>query len=165
MRRADIDTPYPRQYVAPGSQGNLTFFEASHLRERRPRRMRPQMSGHESDEERRSREDLELRARLDRLSGALKEQSRDARERRAEANADFQGAETGRALSLGFRVLSEFVAAVVVGFLIGWQLDVWLSTTPLFLILFLGLGTAAGFYNVYRIAARPTGPAKPKDKA
>lgn len=127
--------------------------------------MRPQMSGHESDEDRRSREDLELRARLDRLSGALKEQNLDARERKAGANTDIPGAETGRALSLGFRVLSEFVAGVVVGFLIGWQLDEWLSTTPLFLILFLGLGTAAGFYNVYRIAARPTGPAKSKDKA
>lgn len=122
------------------------------------------MSGDESDEARRSREDLELRARLDRLSGALKEQDLEARERKAGANTDFSGAETGRALSLGFRVLSEFVAGVVVGFLIGWQLDEWFSTTPLFLILFLGLGTAAGFYNVYRIAARPTGPAKPKDE-
>lgn len=127
--------------------------------------MRPLMSGDESDEARRSREDLELRARLDRLSGALKEQNLEARERKAgAANTDFSGAETGRALSLGIRVLSEFVAGVVVGFLIGWQLDAWFSTTPLFLILFLGLGTAAGFYNVYRIAARPTGPAKPKDE-
>ena len=57
--------------------------------------MRPQMSGHESDEDRRSREDLELRARLDRLSGALKEQNLDARERKAGANTDIRGLKPG----------------------------------------------------------------------
>jgi len=60
-------------------------------------------------------------------------------------------------MSLGFRVLSEFVAAVVVGAFIGWQLDTWLRTSPAFLLIFLLFGTAAGFWNVYRIAVKPPG--------
>ena len=114
------------------------------------------MSKHASDGDGPSDEDRELRARLDKLSGALAEQRLDASERQKQETAADVGGETGRALSLGFRVLSEFVAGVVVGFLIGWQLDTWFSTSPLFLIVFLALGTAAGFWNVYRIAAQPT---------
>jgi ATP synthase protein I len=114
------------------------------------------MSKHASDGDGPSNEDKELRARLDKLSGALAEQRLDASERQKQETATVAGGETGRALSLGFRVLSEFVAGVVVGGLIGWQLDAWFSTSPLFLIVFLALGTAAGFWNVYRIAAQPT---------
>ena len=60
-------------------------------------------------------------------------------------------------MSLGFRVLAEFVAATVVGALIGWQLDAWIGTSPFLLILFLGFGVAAGFWNVYRLAVAPQG--------
>ena len=62
----------------------------------------------------------------------------------------------GSAMSTGFRVMSEFVAAVAVGGLIGWQCDRWFGTSPILLILFLMLGTAAGFWTVYRIATKPT---------
>lgn len=62
----------------------------------------------------------------------------------------------GGAMSTGFRVMSEFVAAVAVGGLIGWQFDRWFGTSPILLILFLMLGTAAGFWTVYRIATKPT---------
>ena len=58
----------------------------------------------------------------------------------------------GQAVSLGFRVMSEFVAAVAVGGFIGWALDRWLGTSPGGLILFIALGTAAGFWSVYRVA-------------
>ena len=63
----------------------------------------------------------------------------------------------GSAMSMGFRVMSEFVAAVVVSALIGWQADRWLGTSPGLMILFVALGTAAGFWSVYRTATRPTG--------
>jgi ATP synthase protein I len=45
-----------------------------------------------------------------------------------------------------------FVLAVVFGFLIGWVLDRWLGTSPLFIILFFFLGLAAGIVNVIRTA-------------
>ena len=62
----------------------------------------------------------------------------------------------GKAMSLGFRVLAEFGAGVVVGGFIGWQADIWLGTTPFGLLVFLALGTAAGFWNVYKLAATTT---------
>jgi ATP synthase protein I len=45
-----------------------------------------------------------------------------------------------------------FVLAVVFGFLIGYALDRWLGTSPLFVILFFFLGLAAGIVNVIRTA-------------
>jgi len=45
-----------------------------------------------------------------------------------------------------------FVLAVVFGFLIGYGLDRWLGTSPLFLIVFFFLGLAAGIVNVVRTA-------------
>ena len=53
--------------------------------------------------------------------------------------------------------MSEFVASVVVGAVIGWAIDHWLGSSPVALILFIGLGTAAGFWSVYRIAVGPSG--------
>jgi ATP synthase protein I len=103
-------------------------------------------------------DDKDLRARLDSLSNALDAQQKASQDQKADnGQTEEAGRSIGRAMNLGFRVLTEFVAAVVVGGLIGWKLDDWFHTTPLFLIVFLGAGTAAGFWNVYRIAAKPTG--------
>ena len=63
----------------------------------------------------------------------------------------------GQAISLGVRVMSEFVAAIVVGAFIGWLIDRGLNSSPAALILFIGLGTAAGFWNVYRVATKTGG--------
>jgi ATP synthase protein I len=97
--------------------------------------------------------DAAMRARLDRLSASLDAHGAQTEEKDEKRLVDKT---LGGAMSLGLRVMSEFVAGIVVGALIGWQLDVWLKTSPIFLILFLTLGTAAGFWNVYRIAAKPT---------
>lgn len=97
--------------------------------------------------------DAELRARLERLQAALRRQDEERREQ-AEAGAGLPiGGSFGRAVSVGFTVLSEFVAAIIVGALIGWQADAWLGTKPWLLVLFLGLGVAAGFWNVFRLSA------------
>jgi ATP synthase protein I len=102
--------------------------------------------------------DDDLRARLDSLSTALDAQQKAAQDQKADSGqTEEAGRSIGRAMNLGFRVLTEFVAATVVGGLIGWKLDDWFHTSPLFLILFLAVGTAAGFWNIYRIAAKPTG--------
>ncbi|QXX73373.1 ATP synthase protein I [Methylovirgula sp. HY1] len=104
-----------------------------------------------------TREDAALKARLASLSSALDARQRDTTASESNA-ADLAGQSLGKAINLGLRVLTEFVAAIVVGAVIGWQLDTWFHTKPFLLILFLGLGTAAGFVNVYRLAASPTGP-------
>jgi ATP synthase protein I len=63
----------------------------------------------------------------------------------------------GGAISLAFRVMSEFVSAVMVGTAIGWGIDRLAGTSPVFLIIFLLMGAAAGFWNVYRIGTGTTG--------
>jgi ATP synthase protein I len=45
-----------------------------------------------------------------------------------------------------------FVLAVGIGFLIGYWLDRWLGTSPLFMLLFFFIGVAAGIVNVVRTA-------------
>ncbi len=105
----------------------------------------------------RGADDEALKARLEKLSGALETQRQQAEAQKAEEEKSVgPTGETGKALSLGFRVLSEFVAGVLAGGFLGWLLDKWFSTSPLFLLVFGALGTAAGFMNVYRIASRPT---------
>jgi len=59
----------------------------------------------------------------------------------------------GSALSLGLRVGMELVAAMLVGVAIGWGLDRWLGTRPVFLGVFVLIGGAAGVLNVWRIVA------------
>ena len=106
-------------------------------------------------------DDADLQARLEKLSHRLDTQ-RDAlsdQDRRNAQNADLS---LTAATNLGFQALIEFVTAVVVSPLIGWQIDSWLSTKPIFFIIFLFLGMAAGLLNVYRMAVRPTGRRPPK---
>lgn len=95
-----------------------------------------------------------MKARLESLSAALDRQRKDHPDPAAVDGAEVQ---TSRAMSLGFRVLSEFVAGIVVGALLGWQFDKWLGTSPALLLIMSMLGAGAGFWNVYRIAAAPTG--------
>ncbi len=48
------------------------------------------------------------------------------------------------------RVGIELVSALLVGVGIGWLLDHWLHTTPMFIAVFVLLGGAAGVLNVWR---------------
>ena len=43
-----------------------------------------------------------------------------------------------------------FVLAVGIGFLVGYWLDRWLGTSPLFMLVFVFIGVAAGIVNVVR---------------
>jgi ATP synthase protein I len=53
----------------------------------------------------------------------------------------------------GFRLASEFVAAIIVGALLGWGIDSLFGTTPWGMIILLLLGFAAGVLNVVRASA------------
>ena len=108
----------------------------------------------------RERENEALRARLDKLSSALDAQQRIGRKSSGASGLGQDGAgpspaSIGNAMGLAFRVLSEFVAAVIVGAFIGWWIDRVAGTTPAFLVTFLLMGAAAGFWNVYRIGMKP----------
>lgn len=54
------------------------------------------------------------------------------------------------ALGIAYRLAMEIVIAVIVGGAIGWGLDTWLNTGPIFLVIFLFIGMAAGFMTAYR---------------
>jgi ATP synthase protein I len=100
--------------------------------------------------------DAELKARLDRLSSAINaETSHVAVERKAAETTPDKG--LGKALATGLRVSTELVAGVLVGGFIGWWIDRWLGTKPFAFLIMLMIGMVAGFWNVYKIATRPTG--------
>lgn len=74
----------------------------------------------------------------------------DAKARSPEIDDD--AGRRGSAMGVAFRIATELVAGVVVGGFIGWQLDTWLGTKPVLLVIFFVLGAAAGILNVMRTA-------------
>lgn len=62
------------------------------------------------------------------------------------------------ALGIAFRIGVDLVVGAIVGAIIGYAIDGWLETKPLFLIVFLILGFAAGIRNVLREAIKLQGP-------
>ena len=54
-------------------------------------------------------------------------------------------------LNIYYRVGTELLAGLIIGAGIGWTIDQWLNTTPLFLILMFILGGIAGIYNLWRV--------------
>jgi ATP synthase protein I len=98
-----------------------------------------------------------LRARLDKLSGALDKRRNEAATRPGASEGGESSGKFGSAMGLGMRAASEFAAAVVIGSLIGWRLDVWLRTKPAFMIAFFMLGAGAGVWNVIRVTSPQPG--------
>ncbi len=68
------------------------------------------------------------------------------------------GLQDASAIGVALRVGIELLSALVVGLAIGWALDRWLHTVPLFLVLFVVLGGAAGVANVWRAVGPMRGP-------
>jgi ATP synthase protein I len=60
------------------------------------------------------------------------------------------------AVARGFRLASEFVAAIIVGAGLGYGADLLFGTSPWGLIILLLLGFAAGVLNVIRATAEMT---------
>lgn len=95
--------------------------------------------------------DGDLRKRLEQLSGSIdRKVSATAESERKDAEQSAIGGSTGKAMGLGFRMLADLIAGVLVGLLIGWQVDLWSGLSPLFLILFMMLGVAAGFWSMMK---------------
>ena len=82
----------------------------------------------------------------DRLRVARQKQGLDA-----PAPVGRSGAAGMSPLGVGVRVGVELVSALVVAVALGWLLDRWLHTLPLFLILSVPLGGAAGVATVWRL--------------
>jgi F0F1-type ATP synthase assembly protein I len=117
-------------------------------------------------------EDEALRARLDKLGGALKAQRPQPSAPTPPPGAG-AGSDAGSGMAMAMRAGGEFVAAILVGAAIGLGLDWALHTRPAFTILFFLLGVAAGVWNVIRATSpkaasfqrnSPLSGAKPGDK-
>lgn len=98
-------------------------------------------------------DDAALKARLDKLSKSL---GADEKSRKGEAPAN-DGAGIGNGMGAGMRVVGELVAGVVVGGGLGWLLDRWFDTKPLWMIILGCLGLIGGFWNTVRAAMLPPG--------
>ena len=85
--------------------------------------------------------------RLNEIEGRL----RKAREKRGEVR---QVEAPNSKLGIAFRLVTELVAAVIVGGAMGWGLDRVLGTGPFLFIVMFMVGVAAGIFNVVRSAQR-----------
>ena len=53
-------------------------------------------------------------------------------------------------MQVGLRAGAELITSIAAGTLIGYGLDSWLGTKPIFLIAMLVLGVITGFVNIWR---------------
>ncbi|MGL4636451.1 MAG: AtpZ/AtpI family protein [Beijerinckiaceae bacterium] len=99
-------------------------------------------------------QDAELKARLDKLSGAIKTEMTHVAEERDATGKKQPIIGLGSAMGMGIRVSTELVAGVLVGGFIGWWIDRWLDSSPFGLLIMLMIGMLAGFWNVYKMSMR-----------
>lgn len=83
---------------------------------------------------------------LDDLQRKIEEVQATTGMKSAGASADDSSGSVGSGLQVGI----ELVSGVAVGALIGYFLDRWLGTMPLFFIVCFFVGAAAGFRNLIR---------------
>ena len=58
--------------------------------------------------------------------------------------------EGSSSMGIALKMGTEFVAAVFVASFIGFYVDKWLETTPIFILMFFIIGSVAGIFNVVR---------------
>ena len=54
-------------------------------------------------------------------------------------------------MALAGRIATELLVGIIVGAFLGWLIDRWLETTPIFMLLLFFLGAAGGLMNVWRL--------------
>lgn len=86
--------------------------------------------------------------------GSLDERLRTARKQEALRDKKAKGDPSYR---IGQRVLGELVGAPFGGGLLGWLIDKWFGTLPVFMLLLLFVGFGVGVWNVVRISKTPPG--------
>ncbi|WP_417259874.1 AtpZ/AtpI family protein [Celeribacter sp.] len=80
-------------------------------------------------------------------------EERIAQAKGAQAPRTSKGEEHFSQANMAWRMVIELVAGLMIGFGIGYTLDGLFGTIPIFLVLFVGLGLAAGVKTMMRTAA------------
>ena len=96
-----------------------------------------------------------LEDRLKRLDAELAERRKDDG---AEAAAEARASTSRQGYAVAMKLSSEFVAAIIVGALLGYLLDHFAGTGPWGMIVLLLLGFCAGVLNVLRSAGMVAAP-------
>lgn len=60
----------------------------------------------------------------------------------------------GYAYSFGFKMFAEFAAGFFVSIFLGYWIDVWLDSKPLFFLVFFFVGLCVGAWNIYKMIKR-----------
>jgi ATP synthase protein I len=105
--------------------------------------------------------EAELSAKLRQLDARLS----DIRSERAPSTEPRGGLHAdGSAMARGMKLVSEFVAGIAAGGILGWLIDRFAGIQPFGLLIGLMFGFAAGLRNLYRAtqsqSAQPPGPPK-----
>ncbi|WP_066702044.1 AtpZ/AtpI family protein [Celeribacter ethanolicus] len=79
-------------------------------------------------------------------------EDRIAKVKEAQKPKTSRGEEHFSQANMAWRMVTELVAGLLIGFGMGFGLDKLLGTTPLFLVLFIGFGLAAGVKTMMRTA-------------
>lgn len=74
------------------------------------------------------------------------------RKQARDQKASARGRLPTEAIAMVGRIATEMVAGIAVGGFLGWMIDTWLETTPLFMIILFFLGSLAGMMNIWRMA-------------
>ena len=93
-----------------------------------------------------------LSARLGSLNDRLSKTLGDRKLQADQSDGSGNPQARASAMAVGLRLSSELVAGVIVGTILGWVFDRFLSTSPWGLIVFMLLGFTAGVMNVMRSA-------------
>ncbi|MDO9415670.1 AtpZ/AtpI family protein [Pararhizobium sp.] len=96
-----------------------------------------------------------LEDRLKRLDADLASKRKDDK---SEEAIEQSAAESRKGYAMAMKLSSEFIAAVIVGALLGYLLDRFAGTAPWGMIIFLLLGFCAGVLNVMRAAGMVASP-------
>jgi len=78
----------------------------------------------------------------------------EAAQEKLEAKNRPSGAVNGKGMGLGLRMATDFVAAIIVGAVLGWGIDAVFGVSPWGLVVCLVLGFITGVRNVVREASR-----------
>ncbi|TXG85543.1 MAG: F0F1 ATP synthase assembly protein I [Sphingomonadales bacterium] len=62
--------------------------------------------------------------------------------------------DAGASYGQGMRIVTELLAGVVGGALVGWLLDQWFGTAPVLMLVMLALGVAGAFRSMLKNANR-----------